>query len=163
MSERKPYGERLVTDDGAGGFLCPPGHPAHTMSVQTGRRNNPNSIQSIESAAKCEWLPVGMRGQCGHFKAVAAREAAAQRCARQSMVREVLGYFQGCYAGQNEKGERSWNCSDLRIIAGIDPMLNAELHAGVNCIRQYYPEFVPTAEDFAEARWGAKEESEAAL
>jgi hypothetical protein len=34
-------------------------------------------------------------------------------------------------------------------------MNKPEDHAGVNLIRRYYPEYVPTQEDFDNAKWGS--------
>lgn len=71
-------------------------------------------------------------------------------------MRQVLGYFKECYVGQDKQGSPSWNVSDLHIDAAIDPIINADNHAGVHMIREYYPEFVPTAEHFKSAYWGSK-------
>lgn len=56
----------------------------------------------------------------------------------------VLRYFRNCYVADN--GSR--NISDLIIDSALDPVLNADRHAGVAYIRDHYPDFTPTAEMF---------------
>lgn len=140
-----------------GGFLCPPGHPTHSFSAETGRRDNPNGCYSLESAIDQEWLPADIRGRARGILERWEREKKPLTDPEvQEWVLTVLGYFKGCYRGQDKEGNPSWNASDLRIDSGIDPVLNADLHAGVHLIRKYYPEFVPTAEHFKGAYWGQK-------
>jgi hypothetical protein len=47
----------------------------------------------------------------------------------------------------------------LEIVGGLFNNALAypiERHAGVNCIRKFYPDFVPTPEEWADAQWGSK-------
>jgi hypothetical protein len=150
----KAYGAKIV-NKGMGGFLCPPGHPSHTQSVETGRSDNPNGCYSLEAAIKSEWLSAGLRGRCsGILKRWEASKLPLESEPVQAWIREVLGYFKGCYAGQDKDGNPSWNAGELRIDSTADPMLNIDAHAGVHLIREYYLDFTPTAEQFASAQWG---------
>lgn len=153
---RKTYGEKIV-NEGMGGFLCPPNHPMHKFSVQTGRRDNPNGCYSLEAVAECSWLSPSIKGRAsGILKRWQAEKLPLSDPLVQDWVRNVLGYFKGCYKVQTKQGEPSWNVSDLRILPDIDPILNADLHAGVRLIRQYYPEYQPSPDDFKAAYWGTK-------
>lgn len=71
----------------------------------------------------------------------------------QKWIRQVLGYFAGCYKGDGAEPE-CWHAGKLRITKDADPMLNTDLHAGVRMIRQYYPTFQPARVHFDEAKWG---------
>lgn len=152
----KVYGAKIV-HTGMGGFLCPPGHPAHEWRVETGRSGNPNGCYSLESAIKCDYLPATIRGRAsGLLKRWGANKLPLTDATVREWVKRTLGYFRGCYAGMNAQGEYSWDVSDLRIDRKCDPLLNASLHAGVRMVRVYYPEYQPSAEDFAQAYWGTK-------
>ena len=142
-----------IVSSGMGGFLNPPTHPEHTHSVETDLRRRPEDRgrMSLSYAATCEYL------------ADETRAAAKRRLDEwvappvdspeiQAWIRRVLGYFAGCYKGPD--GEGCWDAGKLRIDSKADPMLNIDLHAGVRLIREYYPDFTPAAQHFAEARWG---------
>lgn len=160
MSTRKTYGEKIVTNSGMGGFLNPPGHPEHSMSVQTGRSDNPNGIYSLSSAINSEWLSPGLRGRCsGILKRWEANKLPLEHEDVQEWICHVLGYFKGCYKGQTKDGAESWNASDLKIDSECDPMTRADDHAGVHLIRKYYPEYQPRIEHFEHAYWGSKSET----
>lgn len=136
-----PY---LSTKQGAGGFLNPPTHPEHTMSVQ-GKDMSCSltyAAENLESPLKeqCQfildnWVPLSLEDP-----------------AIQIWIRQVLGYFKDCYQGRGNE-ETSWYAGNLHIEAR-DPMVNQDLHAGVHFIRKYYPEFEPTEIHFIEAKWG---------
>ncbi len=158
MSTKYAYGAKLV-HEGMGGSLCPPGHPMHDWSVQTGRSDNPNGCYCLESAATLDYLPPAIRGAAsGKLKRWEREKLPLTNERVQDWIAHVLGYFKGCYSGQNDKGETSWNAGDLRIKPDADPMLNADIHAGVHLIRGYYPEYTPKPEDFKRAYWGSKPE-----
>ena len=67
----------------------------------------------------------------------------------------MLGYFRGCFNFHPEN-ETGWHAGNLTIDSGVDPLENADFHAGVHLIRRYYPEFQPTREHFLQAYWGSK-------
>ena len=148
-----------IVNKGMGGFLCPPGHPDHSYSMQTDlrRREWNRGSMSLSFAATCEWLDDATRQAAG--VALVGWERPAIGSGRvQEWIGQVLGYFRGCYKGNPDLGEKAWEAGNLRMDQKVDPTLNVELHAGVHLIRRYYPEYVPTAEDFAGAYWGTKPE-----
>lgn len=144
---------RLNRNSGMGGFLNPPTHPEHSISVESIKRDD--FCMSLSSAAECEWLSPYIR-QLAREELESWRAPAIDSLAIQEWIAQVLGYFRGCYSGNDSTGAQSWNVADLRIDSKVDPVLNADLHAGVHLVRKYYPEFTPTPEHFAGAYWGTK-------
>lgn len=145
-----------IVNSGMGGFLNPPTHPEHFKSVQSSYVDT--FSMSLSAAADADWLNPATRGRArGILKGWKA--PAIESPAVQEWIAQVLGYFAGCYVGQDKAGAPSWNASDLRIDKEADPVANADLHAGVHLIRKYYPAFAPTAEHFAAACWGKKPEA----
>lgn len=151
-----------IVNQGMGGFLNPPGHPEHTRSVEFDLRRKPENrgSMSLSHALECDWLDGLTKAQARRLLEVwSLQKRPLSDSTVQDWIQQVLGYFRGCYAGQNAKGEQSWNVSDLRIDQNVDPLLNADIHAGVHLIRKYYPEYSPKAEDFKQAYWGTKPET----
>ena len=153
-TQKKEKGK--LVKGGMGGFLNPPNHPEHDFHVETDLRKRPENRggMSLSAAAECNWLD-------GLTKA-AARVALAGWERRPidspkvvAWIRQVLGYFKGCYKNLEVEESRAWNADKLRINQQADPMQWIEYHAGVNLIRRYYPEYVPTQEDFDNAKWGS--------
>jgi hypothetical protein len=140
--------------EGMGGFLNPPTHPEHDWSVQTDLRRRPENrgSMSLTAASTCEYLDGFISGaakrQLADWKAPAIDSPEVQE-----WIRQVLGYFKGCYRNPNVPESEQWNAGTL-VIDKRNPMENPEDHAGVNLIRKYYPTYEPTAEQFAAARWG---------
>ncbi len=141
---------RIDKTSGCGGFLNPPTHPEHTMSVRS--KFGDEFVMSLSSAVAEGWLDGATRR--------AAREILAgwerppiDRADVVEWVAQVLGYFRNCYR-RGGSGETAWYVSNLSVEPEADPMENIEDHAGVHCIRKYYPEFTPTREDFDRAHWG---------
>lgn len=144
-----------IANDGMGSFLCPPGHPEHTMHVETElhRRRENRGGMSLSYAAACEHLdPAVSKAAKQLLDDWAANRMPLESAEVQKWIRQVLGYFVTCYKGD---GEDPWNVSNLKMDAERDPMQNVDEHAGINLIRKYYPEFQPTEQHFDEARWGA--------
>jgi hypothetical protein len=141
---------------GAGGFLCPPGHPMHTSGVYGyDNRGEMNESTSLEYAADCPWIPFRVRREAAAMLAAwQANRMPLESEPVQAWILQVLGYFRNCYRGNGAEPE-CWHAGKLNINASRDPMANVEAHAGVRLIRGYYPEFEPTAEHFANAKWGA--------
>jgi hypothetical protein len=144
-----------IASGGCGGFLNPPSHPEHSLHVETSLRRRPENrdILSLSYAAKCQWLDRETR------HAVRCRLNSWKRSRPsiedpdiQDWIMHVLGYFRGCYVG----GSGSRNADDLLISRTLDPMENADKHAGVLFVRDFYPDFVPTPAHFAGAYWGSK-------
>ena len=150
---------RINTRRGMGGFLNPPGHPELTSSVETNlrRRLENRGSMSLSYAAECDYISPAVRAEAKRKLAEwSANRLAIDSNEVQAWVRQVLGYFKGCYRNPDRSGVQQWNASEL-IIDNRDPLANADDHAGVRTIRHYYPEFTPTAEHFAQARWGSAE------
>jgi len=147
-----------IIPNGMGGFLCPPGHPTHTQSVQTDlcRRVENRSAMCLESAVNCEWLEPGTRAAADRIlRTWEGQKPTLESPGVQDWIRQVLGYFQGCYNFTPDV-EMDWNASHLTITDKVDPLTHADYHAGVHLIRRYYPDYQPTPEQFAQAYWGQK-------
>ena len=150
-TSRRNYGK--LVHSGMGGFLNPPGHPEHEWSIQSSYGDT--FSMSLSAAAESDWLEAKAKGAAiGKLKSWKPMDLESEPV--QDWIVQVLGYFKGCYAGQDKQGNQSWNVSDLRMDAKIDPVLNADLHAGVNLIRKYYPAFTPTPKHFGLAYWRTK-------
>jgi hypothetical protein len=158
ITSNKFASARISTCMGMGGFLNPPGHPEHTSHVETDLERRPDNrgALSLSAAVDCEWIVPGIRNEAKRkLDEWSANRPALDSVEVQAWVRQVLGYFKGCYGDPNKNGDIRWNASEL-IIDKRDPLSNTDDHAGVRAIRQYYPEFTPTAEHFAQARWGSQ-------
>jgi hypothetical protein len=150
-----------IVSEGMGGFLCPPGHPEHSYSVETDLRRRPwnRGRMSLSCAVDCEWLDPVTREQAK--VKLGLWYDYGRPCLglpeMQDWIRQILGYFRGCYRNP-EAGAEQWNAGNLIIDQDRNPLDKPEDHAGVNLIRRYYPEYAPTAEEFAGAYWGKKPE-----
>jgi len=135
---------------GMGGFLNPPTHPEHDWCVETDLRRRPEKRGSmrLSSAADCEWLDPTTRAAAKQLLSSWPRPPLESV---HDWVLQVLGYFRDCY-----NGATSWAADRLVIDRELDPIINANQHAGVHFIRNYYPEYVPTPNDFTNAYWGNK-------
>jgi hypothetical protein len=142
-----------IVNQGMGGFLCPPGHPMHTHSVETdcNRRPQNRGGMCLESAVDCEWLDAATRSAAMSL----LNQWNLPLAEAHEWVLQVLGYFKGCYCRADGVQPEDWHVGNL-LIDSRDSMANADHHAGVRCIKRYYPEYQPTAADFAEAHWGTK-------
>jgi len=151
MIRRSNYG-KIDRRSGMGGFLNPPTHPSHAMSVHSSYGDI--FSMSLESAAECEWLNPSTRYAArGILKAW--KRPAIESPEVQDWIKQVLGYFRNCYRGEGPEPE-CWNASNLRIIKNGEPLPLIGEHAGVHLIRKYYPEFTPAAEHLSGAYWGQK-------
>lgn len=156
-TQRKERGR--IRLEGMGGFLNPPGHPEHTSSVETDLRRRPENRggMSLSSAIGTEWLDDAIRAECRRKLAEwDANKLPLTDPAVQDWIRQVLGYFRGCYRNTAAPRDEQWHASELVIDQTRKPLDWQNDHAGVNLIRKYYPDYVPTAEDFAQAYWGTK-------
>jgi hypothetical protein len=146
------YSYYINRSRGMGGFLNPPGHPAHTMHVREGCDNS----TSLEYALTCEWLAQGIKDEVKRVLDEWERnKLPLSDPAVQSWIHQVLGYFRGCYRNPAFNDDEQWNVSKV-IIDKRDPLANAADHCGVHLIRKYYPEYQPSKADFACAYWGTK-------
>lgn len=135
---------RTGKKQGCGGFLNPPTHPEHTNSV-VGR----DFIISLSTAAKADWLADDVREKAAKLLTDWENNKPA---IDMEWVRQVLAYFNGCYRGEGDEGV-CWQASNLRIDMKIDPLYNADVHAGVHWIRSFYPDYHPVRDDFGGV-WG---------
>lgn len=141
---------------GMGGFLNPPGHPEHDWSIETDLRRRPENrgSMSLSAAVTAEYLDDATRADAKRMLDVwTANRMPLESQEVQAWIRQVLGYFKGCYRNPEASAEQ-WHAGKLIIDRERNPMDAPEAHAGVNLIRRYYPEYVPTAEHFASAKWG---------
>jgi len=145
-----------IVHEGVGGFLNPPGHPTHTLSVETelNHRAENRSRMSLEAALECSWLDDAIKAQAR--MALDKWRLQDQLPLHAPKVRnwiwQVLGYFRHCY-NDTPTDPKGWEAGRLTIDANRSPMEHPERHAGVNLIRRFYPEYTPTADDFASAYW----------
>lgn len=143
-----------IAPGGAGCFLDPPNYPTHSVHVQTdrNRRKENRGMVSLTYAVDCDWISADTRARAsGMLKRWHANPPAIDSEPVQRWISQVLGYFRNCYIGPS--GSR--NASDLAIDSERDPMADPGSHAGVALIRDFYPDFTPTAADFEAARWGS--------
>lgn len=143
-----------IVAQGMGGFICPPGHPAHTHSVETDLRKKQENRggMSLEAAVKCEYLDKETRKAAKdllrNYYEVSKPPLESEEI--QKWVHQVLGYFQHCYI----PASGSKNVSDLIIDKERQALDNIDTHRGVDYIREHYPEFKPTLSHFVNAKWG---------
>jgi hypothetical protein len=152
--------ERITTGS-AGCFLDPPTFPTHTHHVETDLRRRPENRGwvGLSSAADCTWIAEEVRQEAAALiQAWHDARPAIDSPEIADWIAQVLGYFCHCYIP--ESGSR--NASDLLISRDRDPLAEADRHAGVAFIRNFYPEFTPTAADFGAAYWGTKPTQEVA-
>lgn len=143
-----------IVHEGMGGFLCPPTHPEHNQSVCS--RVGDRFSMCLSSAVDCDWLDEGTRNKAKEILDAWRKPPIADSDV-QDWILQVLGYFRGCYKGLD--GPEEWSVSNLKMDRSVDPVLNADQHAGVHLIRKYYPEFIPTDLHFKAAYWGMKPET----
>jgi hypothetical protein len=155
-----------IVNSGVGGFLNPPGHPEHTHSVETDLRRKPENrgSMSLSYAVKSQWLDSGTFAEAMTLLlAWAVNKLPLTAPAVKDWILQCLGYFRGCYnfrfGGTPADNEAGWEAGNLTIDQGLDPMKNADFHAGVHHIREFYPDYTPRAVDFQRAYWGKQRQS----
>lgn len=123
---------KIVEDgQGSGGFMCPPGHPAHTKSLQSLRGKRELSTFSLMFAVEDDYVPADVKAQ------VRKLLAEAELVESELWVRNVYGYFSRMYVP--ESGERAAG----GLVQADPDELPAERHAAVACIREYFPDHAP--------------------
>ncbi|HEY5657143.1 MAG TPA: hypothetical protein VIY27_05095 [Myxococcota bacterium] len=158
----KPVSAR-VTYRGMGGFLNPPTHPEHHLHVETDLRRRPENRggMSLSAAAECDYIDPRARAEAQR-RLAKWEPLPIDDPAIVDWVHQVLGYFRGMYQGLRGPVPpgTEWHVENLFSDPERDPVQSADSHAGVHYIRKFYPEYMPTAEDFAGAYWGTKPEAD---
>jgi len=146
-----------IVNTGAGGFLNPPGHPEHKYSIETDLRQRPENrgSMSLSGAVDCEWLDAATRA-AAKAKLDSWVPLPLDAPEVQDWIRQVIGYFWGCYRNTTLHEPECWFVDKLYILKSGDAARPNEEHAGVHLIRKYYPEYSPVAVHFSEAYWGKK-------
>lgn len=152
-----------ITKGGMGGFLNPPGHPEHDWHVETGLWREPENRgeYSLRYAVDSPMLDLATRAAARTLlNTWELTKAALNSPAVVKWIHQVLGYYAGCFNFQAEgNSEQGWYTQNLTIDSDVDPLENAEFHAGVHRIREFYPDYTPCRLDFLRAYWGTKPES----
>jgi hypothetical protein len=149
-----------IVNPGMGGFLNPPTHPEHDWHVETDLRRRPENRggMSLTGAVESTWLDSSTRSEAKKLlkswkpPPINSPEIVDWR-------QQVLGYFRSMYRNPNAPKNEQWNASVMIADRDRDPIANADEHAGVHFIRKFYPDYVPTEEDFGGAYWGSRPES----
>lgn len=147
-----PGGGRWVleTKDGMGGFLSPPGDPAHTyafLEYRGSRSMDYETSMSVESAATEKWVPARVRAKAKQILASAKRECTDE------WVESIYRYFRNCYSPDGVDRNVS-NCLIVKpnpngfgYVHGesgwLESLPPAEHHLAVLYIRKYFPDHEP--------------------
>ena len=160
---------------GMGGFLNPPGHPEHEWHVAETRGGRWAGSSSLSSAAVGNDYQPAVRAEAKallkNWKKPSPSSPEFKR-----WVHEVLDYYRGMYRDPRpgdphnrkhdpERDPLACNLHDeCRDNASFPNMgrnctyssrfKSAGQHAGVHHIRRWYPLYMPTEADFANAKWG---------
>lgn len=156
--EPEGYEAGRIAKEGMGGFLCPPTHPEHDWHVETDltRPKHDRGGMSLSSATTCEWLKRSTR-EAAKAKLAEWERPALESVEIQDWIHQVLGYFRNCYRNPAAPGSEQWHAGKMRIPdPAWNPLEHIDEHAGVHHVREYYPEFMPSAEHFGAAYWGKK-------
>jgi len=140
-----------IVPGGMGNFLDPPEYPTHQFHIGYGRRQGGSSLTSNSSVESIDPLTrKEVRGLLDNWK---KNRPPIDSPEVRKWISEVLGYMATGYRNPNA-GDKQWDASKLVFDSKRDPVRNAKDHAGVHLIRKFYPDFTPTDDDFAGARWG---------
>jgi hypothetical protein len=157
----------IKSDSGSGGFLCPPGHPAHEYAVKgwgskasATRGNSPSLIAGIDYLFQNEYGDVSPELQAQARKIMDEAELACS----ESWVRSVYGYFRGSYSPDGtdrnvsnavhpatacECGYQRWSAKALEIHLSESyghramELPPADHHLGYLTVRKYFPGHQP--------------------
>jgi hypothetical protein len=128
---------KIVKGTGAGGFMSPPGDPAHLYSIESYSSNRSNArltgSYSIESDA--EWIPQHIRDRARKIL------ESATRTPSELWIRNVYGYFRNMWTADG----RAWSTTDA-IKSGRPEGAPIEWHAAVVHVRRHFPDHEPRAE-----------------
>lgn len=150
--------------EGSGGcFLDPPTYPTHHHHIEGVWGG---FFMGLTAIADEDWLDDECRAEAKALLAGWERPPITDPAIK-DWIRQVLGYFRGCFQGVDSEGLPSWKagellhgkrrCPECGSIVEVDPadyVKYACQHAGVHLIRKFYPEYIPTKADFQSAYWG---------
>ncbi len=151
-----------IDNSGMGGFLNPPTHPEYDYCVRYGTDGSMSLSAGAESDELDEATRMEAKKLLSDWVPPPMDDPEVVK-----WVHQVLGYFKGCWRNPNVPEPECWHADKLlanRLETWtIDPIANITLtlldnvddHAGVHLIRKWYPEFMPTEEDFVQAKWGS--------
>lgn len=142
-----------IAAGGMGGFLNPPGHPEHDWHVE-GYRGDCASLSSCVNSTASDWSE-RVRKQAA-AKLADWVKLPLSSPAVDDWVRQVLGYFRGCYVGAD--GNRIADKLHMFAHPPGTELANAATHAGVLFILDFYPDYLPQQADFDSAYWGTRPE-----
>lgn len=136
-----------IVSGSMGSFLEPPTHPNHHYEVRSVYGDTFGI--ALSEASKTDWLDEQTRALA---KIIMNNwtPPPIDAVLVVDWIHQVLGYFKNCYKGE------SWKASNLVIDSLCDPLSNQNTHAGVNRIRQYYPQYKLTETDLKQAYWGKR-------
>ena len=128
---------KIVKGDGAGGFMNPPGDPAHTYRIESYSSSRSNArvagIYSIDSAQ--EWMPQHIR------KTAAEMVANATRTPSELWVRSVYGYFRNMWTVDGQP----W-ANVNQLVSGRPKGAPIEYSAAVVHVRRWFPDHAARAD-----------------
>ena len=134
---------------GMGGFLTPPTYPEHYMHVR-----GDGSHLSLSYVANNSSYPEDIRKNATKILRKWNRPV-LETDAIQNWIFQVLGYFRNCYT--KDPAIRDVNNKESFYINKVgDPWNFPNNHLGILHIKNYYPEYVPCEDDFAQAYWGSQ-------
>jgi len=138
-------GGRIVKG-GLGCFLEPPKYPEHYYHVEC-----EGEYYCLSSALECEWISGWTKRRIKRLLDNWEKEKLPLTHPKvKEWIYKVLGYFRNSYSPDGI------NRSVLKceIKEGNPFEIGVDKHLGVMFIRQFYPEYEPTKEDFENAKWG---------
>jgi hypothetical protein len=145
----------IIRNEGMGGFLNPPTHPEHYFSVESSlERSPPNrDVCSLSYCAyRAKYFDNDIRTEAKKLLEEWKPLPISNSLLVQEWILQVLGYFRSCYLSKN--GNK--NADALIIKPRWNPLKHLKRHRGVDFIREFYPDFIPTSEQFDQACWGKK-------
>jgi hypothetical protein len=148
-----------IVSGGMGGFLNPPTHPEHYRSVKSYQGNH--FFMSLSFATECERLDDETRNGAAVILSNWVKPSINDEPV-QDWIYRVLGYFHNCYSIDGKDRDVNncliWIEKDKKSFGDKwkNFQRNRNRHIGVMFIREFYPEYMPTDDDFHNAYWGTK-------
>jgi len=150
-----------IVNSGMGGFLNPPTHPEHRLSVQSKKKNS--FSMSLSAAIDCRYLDDATKQEAkdilDNWKKLPLNDITVQ-----DWIHHVLGYFKNCFSpdgvDRNANNCLIWIEKDAKNYGSkwCNFERNYNNHLGVMLIRKYYPEYEINENDFENAYWGKRKD-----